>query len=419
MVTYRDISIRGVDYMALLELNISQKICEHAAATLKLLVDSARGQEFVSHATERTMIQIVIRGTNVFSGALSDARLSVTDEGMILILKIRSLSILLDSTCKKRSFQEIGITHAALMQKILDGAGSIIPNFQDKPTEGIVIQYQETDWNLIRRLALGLNSFVTPCIHSSSPVICIGVAQSTHPYFDQAGCMVGNEIIFEAHCELKGGRLISKCKKVPLADLAGYFPASYKANPVVGKVFAGVVMAVRDDAIQAHITDIDSAYEAGNWWFPYSTIYSSPANGAGIYCMPLEGEAVRLFFPSANPAEAFAAGSVNQRDKGPTTKDKVFTSPEGMGVMFYEGGLVLYDKDRVLFINLSEEGGITIHSNENIACIAKDNFFVKAAGSLSVISDKEVYMGAKGSFIELNADNGGSIDFHSADIYVV
>ncbi len=419
MITYRDISVQGVRHKGILELKISQKICEHASALLSLLVDPDDGREFIEHATEKTMIKIRIRGTCVFSGILSDARLSSVDAGMILNLKLNSLSKLLDSACKKRSFQKIGIPYSMLMQKIVGNTGRIVPNFSDKPTEGIIIQYQETDWSLIRRLAIEVGSFVNPCLNSDIPVVYVGIVKPTHDYFDMAGCMSdGATIIYAATCELKGGRLVSFCKRVPLSDIAMCFPAGYSTNPVVGKIFKGVVQAVKSDAIQAHITDIDDEYEAGDWWFPYSTIYSSPANGAGIYSMPLEGESVRLFFPSSNPAEAFAAGSTNQRDWGMTNKGKVFTSPEGMGVMFYEGGLALYDKNRVLFIDLNENGNITIYSNKNIECIAKKNFYIRASGSLNIASDKEVYLGAKGSFIELKEENGGRIDFRSRGIYI-
>lgn len=64
---------------------------------------------------------------------------------------------------------------------------------------------------------------------------------------------------------------------------------------ISGKMYTGIVQAVQKDQVQVHLVDIDSEYDgAGNVWLPYSTAYSS-SDGSGFYCMPAEGDQVRVF----------------------------------------------------------------------------------------------------------------------------
>lgn len=418
LITYKDIVVSGIKNLHILELKIYQKICEHATAQLKIMVEREDGLAYIEQSTEKDLVKIEIRGEVVYVGTISKMQLSHIEEGSILGLELISTSKLLDCTYRSRSFQRVGIFYADLMQHAIGANGSIVPNFSDDSTKGIIIQYQETDWEFVRRLALKCEAVISPDMKSEQAVVYVGIAPNSGGFIEQVGSVQDSELIIEVESELVRGELVSKVRTAQKEQVPRHIPSDYIVNPVVGKIFPGVVKAVSMDQIQAHIIDIDDEYEAGNWWFPYSTIYSSPQNDAGIYAMPMIEEKVRLFFPSEDPAEAFAAGSNNHRELGKTSKEKIFTSPEGMGVKFYEGGLMLYNKDKKIYIDLKSDGEVELHSKQNIEIIAKENMFLAAGEKLHIASEKEVFLGTAQSFIDLNASNGGTIDMYSSKIFV-
>lgn len=80
---------------------------------------------------------------------------------------------------------------------------------------------------------------------------------------------------------------------------------SFAAAPIAnaqaaGKIMTGIVQNVEMDKVQVFFNSIDASYDGGgDWWFPYSTSYSSQ-DGSGWYSMPAAGDEVRVFFPSGN-----------------------------------------------------------------------------------------------------------------------
>ena len=105
-------------------------------------------------------------------------------------------------------------------------------------------------------------------------------------------------------------------------------------------MYTGIVQAVQKDQVQVHLVDIDSEYDgAGNVWLPYSTAYSS-SDGSGFYCMPAEGDQVRVFFPGSDEGKAFAASSVSV-NSAPDVTDKQWRGPEGKQILMQKKEFIL------------------------------------------------------------------------------
>ena len=102
----------------------------------------------------------------------------------------------------------------------------------------------------------------------------------------------------------------------------------------------GKVTAVLADKVQVFLNSVDLQEDSSsNWWFPlfpYSTAYSS-SDGSGWYSMPAVGDEVRVFFPSGNEADAFAASSVakNVREK---VTDKCWSGLNGKQILMTRRG---------------------------------------------------------------------------------
>ena len=418
LITYKNLRISGVEYKHILELRIYQKICEHANAFIKLETEPDKAQSFLEHITERDIVHIYANENVIYAGLVKDTSISYFENNAHLNLSLVSTSKALDCIYESHSYQNVGVAFSDIMRKTVAGVGIVETHFNDKKTEGIMIQYQETDWGFVRRLALDCSSFIVPDIISDTPKIIVGPNPTTSDLIEYAGNVKEGNCIVEVNTEMKNGILVTETHTEKVSKIQSAIPAIYKGNPVAGKIFSGIVEKVEGDKLQAHIADIDAEYEEGNWWFPYSTIYSSPTNLAGIYTMPKDKETVRLFFPSENSADAFAASSSNTRENGADSKEKVFTSPMGMGVKFYNDGLMIYCDGKTVYIDLKKNGEILLNSNKQISFIAKNGMMLSPSENLKVTSEKEIYVGTKQSFIDLNAKNGGTVDIYSQKIFV-
>ena len=114
---------------------------------------------------------------------------------------------------------------------------------------------------------------------------------------------------------------------------------------------------------------------AGQKWFAYSTIYSSP-DGTGWYCMPEKGDSVRLYFPNENEAEAYVNSSVNEQSSNSSAR----SNPDEKSIKNKQGKEVLFKPDRLVFTNnkgmsieIVDDEGILIESDKSITIKAKEN----------------------------------------------
>lgn len=73
-------------------------------------------------------------------------------------------------------------------------------------------------------------------------------------------------------------------------------PLPMPHESVTGCAFDAVVTGVQRDRVQVKIAGDEWKAQDGKKWFLYSTVYSSP-DGTGWYCMPEEGDSVRLYVP--------------------------------------------------------------------------------------------------------------------------
>lgn len=170
-----------------------------------------------------------------------------------------------------------------------------------------------------------------------------------------------------------------------------------------GKMLKGRVQGISGDKVQVHLTDIDpDGFDAGGtWWFPYSTAYSS-SDGSGWYCMPEQGDEVRVFFPSDNEADAFAASSVCVSPPG-NPKDKSWKAPNGKQILMTEDGLYIICNEEKIFINLTLKEGIQIESDKAIT-VSSDAMVSISGSDVQVIAEKSIMIGTAGACLSLTED---------------
>lgn len=435
-MTYETLKIEGLPITHIKRLEIHQKINEHGTGLVWGETNVETAHKFLEKATENMVIKVKNEDRLLFCGILSDLSVQYENDYAILCASLISTTQVLDCQVQSHSYQCSGDTYIGVMQKSAMGNGEVVPHIADKMIGGIIVQYRETSWSFIKRLAADMHTFAAADVTAVSPRVVIGTLgeaaihgrrqagsntqKGVTEEFVYAGMKADGQIICEVKSMLEAGVLrsvyyLKKMKDIAaLAELQG--TKSSPAVSLAGKVFAGVVKGVNRDLVQIHLTSIDQDFDAGgDWWFPYSTLYSSTQNDAGIYCMPKSGDPVRVFFPTNEPKDAFAASSMTVRGNRSDKEEKCFHTQSGMEVLLGRQGLNISCKGKKVYINLDKDKGIQIRANTSITMKTAANFGIMAYDNLRVTSQKEIFVGTPGSFLDIE---DGSIRAMAPKIFV-
>lgn len=436
-ITYQNIKVDGAPIRKITQLEITNSINTYGKVQLSGEVDYMAGSVFVKRADENTVVTIRTSALGqqpmLFMGIVESAGLSKYADYAILNIVLRATASRLNLKKEKRSFQNTGSTYEEIIEKALNGKAKLKMNVSDKSIGRLIVQYNETAWEFAARMASEFGAPICANAETEVPVLTIGVPETGRKFqlndveysFSDAGMssygmqgasarsgiatkqfvMLGDTISYGGQTQqvqqytasLKDGILTTY---VSAASGTGFSQKPMANSQVSGKMFLGQVKAVKRDMVQVHLLDIDSEYDSGgNLWMPYSTAYSS-SDGSGFYCMPQEGDQVRVFFPSDNEKDAFAASSVNVSPLD-NPLHKKWRSPAGKEILLTEGGIFITCNEQKVFINLEDESGISICSNKDINICSDNNILVYAQNYLKIQSENKILLSTGSSYIDI------------------
>lgn len=444
-ITYLNIKVEGVPYTKILSLHIQNAINGYGSAYIEGEIDSEKGNAYVQRLTSDTIVKITTTADGqppiLFMGVVAGSSVSQETDYTLLKLQLFATAHKLNYKKKNQSFQNAADTYTNVITKALDGMADLQMNVSDKAIGSLIMRYNETSWEFAQRMASTFGAPISANVNTEKPLLTVGmpktgktynvsdakigfssesqtsyggtvVTSAQYVYLGDKIC-VGNktETVQEYESSLDYGILttkiclMSKDNENKIASGTNDSPVQRPITNVAasGKMFTGVVQAVQKDKVQVHLTSIDAEYDAGGThWFPYSTAYSS-SDGSGFYCMPAVGDTVRVFFPSDNEADAFAASSVNVSPLDDPLHKK-WRSPAGKEILFTPEGLLISCKDDKIFIDLTDEEGVKICSGKDITINAQNNLTLYAKKTLKMQAENKVLLSSGESYIDMSKD---------------
>ena len=355
---------------------------------------------------------------NIFYGPIEniDIELSAGERAKCKI-KTYSESVKMDKIKKYRSFLDPEITYKKIAEIIMETYELKYKLAQEleQSIKHVYIQNGETDWQFLKRILSDVNiplfshlsEILFGKINSEEYLIDLSSSiygrgrelgnilfkvNGTDPYnigekvsvqFEEDGRnMVGTKLVSKSYLFIEDNYIKCKCD---LVDTGGFHKyEKYENNTFIGKSIEGnVIEVVNSDGIAKLTLDLtqglkkcikddsEEAYidvYAGKWQIPYVTPYSS--SNTGLFCTPVKGDNVKLFFGSNNEEDIYIQGAVNNPGNGRFSD--------------YE--------NRNFHVNNSDFNMI----------VAKDNFSVNAASSI-VYSSENITESAK--IISNNSEN--------------
>ena len=364
------------------------------------------------------------------------------------------VTVVLEGTCKKldiqthqRSFQNTMATYGDLIRKSISGEGTTEITVTDKQTGALIVQYDETNWDFCIRMASQLGAPIFSDLQAEEPHLYIGLPPSDQikdlstAVFQMAKSTLGNGVQLgkiavsedtsnagvKSYCytfvgnfvkvgssfyavksvsaEMRGGILEMNYGLLPIGneapspgsttDVRGLaVPAGTNQN-CSGKMLTGKVKNVSGSKVQVQFS-FDSEF-SGNHWFEYSTAYSS-SDQSGWYCMPEIDDTVRVFFPSGDEGQAFAASST-PRFTGKDPTDKVWMA-HGKCIQLTKSGIKISCDGEEAYIDLSPTEGIVISSKRDLLVHAAGEVLVQAT-TINLAADERISLGTDRAFIDI------------------
>ena len=350
-------------------------------------------------------------------------KVEIKEEKGYRIADIQAVSgtILLDQKKSNRVFQKKVQTYMGIASTVTadtEHSACILPG-SDMRTGGTLIQYQETDWRFLKRMASQLGLPLVPDTSYYYPRFCLGLPEGEKRelgeiiscdlcfdgrYYAVSGkCLVDREdficydVVTRTSLSLgdrvtyEGRELLVSRKKTELAGgeviftyrLAGngYTWVPWEDNPdYTGMSFVGSIVGTQGEQVEVAF-DIDKTAAGGNRYG------FAPATGNLMYCMPQKGTKTSLYIGNGDEAQGIATGCI--RTNGSTCEGtgspekKSFRSEHGKGMDLYPQRMGL-DGGETGKITFEDETGTTIESNGGLVLMAKEGIRLESMTGIAM-----------------------------------
>ncbi len=349
-----------------------------------------------------------------------------------LLIRAYSLSWLMDLEKKNRSFQgEVSIT--GLIRKVSEEQSfSLLCSAQDQMTEAPFIQYRETDWNFVKRLSTHLGVPLYAANDYMGQGICVGLQeQDAHDGVEaiyekwrmdeERARMTDFDIKKATYYEILTGQILHVGQGVWYRDqifwpfavdiilrdgmlhcvlkLAekDFYTTDLAYNPYLkGLSLTGKVMKREKERIKVHL-DIDEEQNMESaYYYPWM-----PEHGNLVYCMPEEGNVIRLFVAGLDERNAIGIDCVRQNgsacEETQNTKNRWFSTAHDKKMTLQPYMIELTGKEAGSKISLMDSSGESIVSDGNI--------LIQAGGTV-VFQGTKVNMNAPGEITAIKRELG-------------
>lgn len=403
---YHDIELESAleSIIEIEHMQIREALNEHGILNVKFLIEEEAASRIVLYSDRN--IAVTVRELQeggdkkvTFCGRLKSLR-TVRESGSYhLYTEFVAYTSEWDVTLKSQSFCDTAATYEQVLKEALKEytqkdlkdevtGGKLIPGF--------LLQYEETDWRFLQRLASHFSTFLISDstshygrVHFGIPVINYGtvlesrdyeMAQDQWEYHKILSCTpksgdellsqemirwritsqkrlyMGEELILNGItavvtqvdiCTLHGELI----KIYELSRRKGILTHKKKNETIYGMSIPATVKERKGNQVRVHM-DIDPVYPAGNLnYFTYAIESSS------FYCMPEPGSRVQIYFPSHDEQDAIAVHAIRTTG-GTNPAVKIFSDPGGSRMTMGQGN---YDFiSGASRLHLGQDGQITI-----------------------------------------------------------
>lgn len=462
-ITYLELQTNLSDIQEIGELIITKEVNEHAKLHMTGTIIEEKKDSIITQNLEGKDIEVFVEKESriiLFKGLIRKAAVIYVGELYSLQIEGISYSMLTDLKKKCRSFQDVNMTYRDVVQNIIMDyeKGAIKDLASNGKTIGsLLVQYNETDWEFLKRLASHFNMGILPDTILEGPKIMFGTyegkdwgkiecntytvskdmlaykkaSENTYPLLKEADVLdyevdvldsfeIGEKVTYQ------GKSLYVKNKKVMLVQdmLRFQYHLSSKnglgkikkfAEQLVGVSIKGTVLESIQDKVKVKL-EIDEKQDPGTAFpFPYTTTYTAEGQ-SGWYVMPEQGDTVLIYFSSREENTAVAMNSCRTGEKGtdsisdPTTKyfrtadgKELKFSPEEILITCIQGKDPNTGESKTVYIKLNQTTGVEIMSSLPIQITSGESISITAEDKIEITASDSISLRCKKSQIKMDS----------------
>lgn len=477
-VIYENLSIPSFSMVHIENFRLEQKLNEHICLTFSALLDNQQNEQDTTKDSKKNNkkdndnvvyytqvgcqveVYYTLKGftkkKKMFQGVVTDVRVRTEGDISRLYVIAHSNTIQLDALKGSCSFQDTGMSYQAVVEEVLKrnkGSKAIYDSAASNAIKNFTMQYKETDWEFIKRMA-GQNYLpLVPSYTAEKPCFYFGcqfgehtykmhvkeytVSKNIHQYQTESENYItgvlekdyitytvkaydilklGDKVefqgiefyIIDAVYEMEEGIVFGTYQ---LGRKKHFRQRKYYNSPISGISLNGSVTDVNRDKVKVHLA-IDQKESSAKYWFPYSTMSASP-DGSGWYCMPKKGDQVRVYFPDEEEKNCYAISSISSYTPETGSSDKMsdpnvryLRTPDGMEIKLAPEGITIDAYDGKAVINMDKQGNITINASKNLSITAKEDVTITAEKNVTMYASEEISMtGADGTIVMEKSGN--------------
>jgi len=419
MITFDRIYIEGAfGIRKIADIKISILPNRHAVAVIEGICDKTDELHGWQMNDSGKQITIRIRGEEkpLFAGVLSEVLCKCETEYYIARLTVVSGTVLLDRKKISASYQNVRMNYKDVLAKVTkaQGASYIWGAGNDREIAKPIIQYAETDWTFVKRLASYLGVVVYPVTDQAAPSFYFGLPKGRRAeikaYEYRHGisrdiCMFENEntwkpsafeyYIIQSHdryeigMEVVYNKAVWTILEIQAEMIKSVLTFTYTLgrtqyriqNKIYNPVFCGMsilgkVLSTAGETVKLHL-DIDVEQKEAEA-YPYLW---TPDTGSVMYCMPKAGTTVSLYFPDEDETKARAVNCV--RENGSTcsamqnTENRALNTEHGKQMLMTPDTLGFDVKEKGHALHIRDNNGIALTSNKAVRMISGEQIEVK------------------------------------------
>ncbi len=435
---------------SIVEMKVEQSLNQHASMYLKGIIPKESGDSGVMDTDDSTVITVSDQDGVIFGGLVQDIRASF--EGQVYYLEVWavSFSIKADTDVISRSFQDAGMNYQQIGD-LMAGENELSMSMEASPLSihNLLLQYQETNWEFLKRIASHNHSVLLPSVEE--PKFYFGIPKGNDKgsllsyrfsvgknirryrrhfgagvdvssedsleyivHADDSVLAIGDTVdyggtaLFVREARIHLADAVLTCRYVLCPENGLKVPAV--SNPhITGLTLAGQVLEVNQDTVKVLLCVDESQDSATAYAFPYMTPYSAE-NHTGLYLMPETGDVVNIQFPTEDESLAVALSSYRQADSDKTGDPNVkyLRTPHDKEIKISEDEILITAKTGGLYIKLNQDNGIEVFSQHGITVNTLSSIDMMAAGHISLSAGTNIILNA-GLAGSLNAGKGISV----------
>ena len=452
------IRIEPFEYISIQDLKIIRSVNAHAQASVTVQIRDEWEERCIGILSGETWVKVTgiseqdgsgsAIHTVLFYGLVTDFSFSHDGYGTTMSLVLTSGTILMDLEPHFRVFQNktslCTMIHKKIVGSYPEGRVLMTEGGSDK-TSGVLIQYHETDWEFLRRIAARTGRYLVPDaprkgvrytiglpggIRREMPVDSIRTKLDMREYMektcsgmvglraadmmeliitDREIYQIGDKISYQGAeyyiCQIVTEYQKGECiHTYYLRKKEAVRPLPISHETVTGCSFDAVVTGVQKDKVQIKIAGDEWNARDGKKWFLYSTVYSSP-DGTGWYCMPEEGDSVRLYVPDREENSFVMSAVHKETDAARQNPEyKSFKTKYGKEILFTPDSIVMTNNQGMM-VEMNDSEGIMITSDKDIVVEAKEDLTIASgSASLLIAADDVLQVKQGGTSMTLNKD---------------